>query len=345
MLSRQVMISRYGGPEVLQVIETDVMEPGPGQVLIRTYFAGVNFSDVVARVGMYQAAPSPPVVAGYEVAGVIEEIGPDVTDFQPGDKVYALTNFGGYSSHVAVPIGQVRPLPKNLLLDDAAGLPVTYLTAYLGLMDLGHLRAGQTVLIHNAGGGVGTAAVQVAKTVGCRVLGTASKGKHERLRDLGVDLCIDYRHEDFVAKVLEATNRHGVDLILDSLGPSNYKRDYQLLAPLGRLIMIGIQQRIGRTSSYLSYLRLAYEVLTVRFSPVNMMQTSRTVAGLYLGNLWNRPQPVKEALDQLTVWIEEGKIKPIIDKTFPYHQAPQAHAYIQGRHNFGKVLLDFRNIG
>jgi NADPH:quinone reductase-like Zn-dependent oxidoreductase len=298
----------------------------------------------MARLGLYPGAPKPPFAPGYEIAGEVIDIGTDVKDLAPGDKVFAITRFGGYTSAVAVNRQYLRPVPEGVSLKAAAALPVTYLTAYLMMFDLGHLRPGQTILIHNAGGGVGTAAIQLANIIGARIIGTASAAKHERIRALGVELCIDYNSEDFVPVVKEFTGGRGADLILDAQGPDNFRRSYDALAPLGTLVMYGMQHTIGRTRLLSSPLKLLKEVVLVRFAPVSMMQSNRGVYGFHLGRLWHHLAPVEQALSQLLEWQVEGQIDPIIDRVFPYQEAAEAHTYLQNRRNFGKVLLDFRGV-
>lgn len=344
MIAQQVQIHRHGGPRVLRVVEAPRPAPQAGQVLVRTAFAGVNFADIMTRLGLYPGAPRLPMVPGYEVAGEVVQVGPEVRDLTIGDKVFAITRFGGYGSHVVVPRVQVRVVPQGIPLESAAALPVTYLTAYLMMFELGNLRPGQTILVQSAGGGVGTAAVQLARISGARIFGTASASKHEQLREMGVELCIDYHNEDFVARVKEVTNGRGVDLILDAQGPLSFKRSFEALAPLGTLVMYGVQHNIGRTRVLSSPLKLLREILTVRFAPIPMMNANRGIYGFHLGRLWHHPEPMEAALGRLIAWLSEGRISPVVDKAFPYQQAAQAHTYIQERRNFGKVLLDFRSL-
>lgn len=340
----KVQASRHGGPHVLRMTEADRPKPEPGEVLVRTHYAGINFADIMARLGLYPGAPKPPFTPGYEIAGEVIDIGAGVKDLVPGDRVFAITRFGGYTSAVAVNRQYVRPVPEGVSLQAAAALPVAYLTAYLMMFDLGHLRTGQTILIHNAGGGVGTAAIQLANIIGARIIGTASAAKHERIRALGVELCIDYNADDFNPAVKEATEGRGADLILDAQGPANFRRSYQTLAPLGTLVMYGMQHNIGRTRLLSSPLKLLQEVMLVRFAPVSMMQSNRGVYGFHLGRLWHHLAPVEQALSQLLEWQVEGRIDPIIDHVFPYQAAAEAHTWLQNRKNFGKVLLDFRDV-
>ncbi|UCH11502.1 MAG: zinc-binding dehydrogenase [Fidelibacterota bacterium] len=341
---KRIQVHRHGGPRVLRVVEGPRPDTEPGEILIRTHFAGINFADIMTRMGLYPGAPKLPAVPGIEVAGEVVAVGSGVSKVRPGERVLALTRFGGYSGMVAVPARQVRTVPETISLELVAGLPVTYLTAYLMMFDMGNLKAGESILVHSAGGGVGTAAVQLAWLTGARVFGTASSSKHARLKQMGVDLCIDYNKEDFVQRIMDTTDGRGVDLILDAQGPLFFKRSYQALAPFGTLVMYGVQHNIGRTRLLSAPLKLLREVLAIRFAPVPMMSANRGIYGFHLGHLWHHLEPVEAALEQLLAWLGEGKINPIIDRIFPYYKAAQAHAYIQDRKNFGKVLLDFREV-
>src|SRR5215467_6867296 len=226
---RQIWITRYGPPEVLAVKQAPDPEPRPDEVRIRVEASGVNFADIIGRVGAYPDLPPAPVVPGYEVSGRIDAVGTAVDGQWTGRHVFALTRFGGYADVVCVPIKQVFPCPQGLSTSEAAALPVNYLTAWQLLVVMGSLKKGETVLIHSAGGGVGIAATQIAKHVGAQVIGTASVTKHDRLRALGVDHLIDYRTEDFEARTREITSGRGVELILDPVGGSSLTKGYRLL--------------------------------------------------------------------------------------------------------------------
>ena len=239
---RQVVITRHGAPEVLEVRDALDPAPGTGEVRIAVAAAGVNFADIMARLGLYPDAPAPPVVVGYEVAGYIDAIGPGVTAWHEGDRVIALTRFGGYATRAIVPEGFVFPAPTSLSDVDAAAVPVNYLTAAVALYRLANISAGETVLIHGAGGGVGIAATQPARLRGAVILGTASAAKHDAIRSFGVDHAIDPRRSDVAAEVRRLTNNRGADVILDPLGGASFRVSYRLLAPLGRLIIYGVSR-------------------------------------------------------------------------------------------------------
>jgi NADPH:quinone reductase-like Zn-dependent oxidoreductase len=214
---RQVFITRHGAPEVLEVREATDPVPGAGHVRIRVCAAGVNFADILARLGVYPDAPKPPAVVGYEVAGYIDAVGPRVTHRHEGNRVMALTRFGGYADRVVVPAAFTFPVPARLSEAEAAAVPVNYLTALLALYRMANISAGETVLVHGAAGGVGIAATQLARLRRAIIIGTASASKHETLRAFGVDYAID-RDADVAAEVRRFTKDRGVDVVLDPLG-------------------------------------------------------------------------------------------------------------------------------
>ena len=237
---RQVIIPRFGGPDVFETREVPDPTPGDGEIRIRVRAAGVNFADILARLGLYPDAPKPPMVVGYEVAGHIDAMGRSVVGFSDGDRVVALTRFGGYADAVVVPAAQAFACPDDLSDAEAAAVPVNYLTASLALYRMAALGIGETVLVHNAGGGVGIAATQLARLRRATVIGTASAFKHDALRSFGVDHAIDYRVADVPEEVKKLTHGRGVDVILDPIGGRSFMASYQMLAPLGRLVVFGL---------------------------------------------------------------------------------------------------------
>lgn len=335
---RQVFIPRIGGPDVLEVRQAPDPDPGPGQVRVRVAAAGVNFADVMARMGLYPDAPRLPAVVGYEVSGRVDAIGAGVIDVAPGARVLALTRFGGYSDVVCVPAAQVLPIPASLSDEKAAAIPVNYLTAWIMLVRLGNVQPGEKVLVHAAAGGVGVAALQLCRWRGAQVIGTASPGKHERLRQLGAAECIDYTTKDFQAEVRRLTGGRGVDVVLDAVGGRSFAKSYQSLAPLGRLFMFGVSSFApGQKRSLLAALRGFFAL--PRFAPVPLMNENRGVFGVNMGHLWDRADELRDMLEQILALVAAGTLDPMVDKTFPFERAGEAHAYLQERKNFGKVLL------
>jgi NADPH:quinone reductase-like Zn-dependent oxidoreductase len=234
--------TKNGGYDVLQVQERPDPPVGPGEVRIAVKAAGINFADTMARLGLYPDAPKTPCVMGYEVSGLVESVGDGVGEHAVGDRVIAGTQFGGQAELVVVPEAQVLPLPERLSFEQGAAFPVNYGTAYAALIVMGSLREGNRLLIHAAAGGVGIAATQIARNVGAEIFGTASPAKHDAIRAQGVQHPIDYRNQDFEAETMRITGGEGVDLIIDALGPTSFRKDYRLLRPGGRMVMYGLSE-------------------------------------------------------------------------------------------------------
>jgi NADPH:quinone reductase-like Zn-dependent oxidoreductase len=333
---RQVWISRRGGPEVLEVRDADDPKPGKGEVRIRVGAAGINFADILARMGLYPDAPPLPCVVGYEVGGKVDAVGDGVTDLAQGDRVLAMTRFGGYSDTVVVPQAQASKIPEDLSFEMAAAIPVNDLTAWLMLVKLGNVSEGDRVLVHAAAGGVGQAAVQICRWKGATVIGTASKGKHARLRELGVEHVIDYRNEDFEAVIEERVGK--VDIALDAVGGESFAKSYRVLRPMGRLFVFGVSSFApGKTRSLLSAIGGLLKM--PKFKPVALMDDNRGVFGVNLGHLWDELDRLRPMLDAIRDRVEAGDFTPVVDETFSFTDAGKAHEYIQDRRNFGKVVL------
>ena len=332
---RSVWIPKAGPPEVLQVRDGPDPVPRAGEALIRVRASGVNFADVAARLGVYPDAPPFPCVVGYEVAGVVEQA-PGADGLVPGQRVTALTRFGGYAETVAVPAAQVFPLPDGLSFEQGAAIPVNYLTAVLMLRHFGNVRAGDRVLVHAAAGGVGMAAIQLCRAAGAEVIGTASASKHAVLREHGVAHAIDYRTEDFEQAVKRITGGRGVDVVLDATGA--FRKSYRCLAPLGRLVCFGFSAAAsGMTPNRLAALP---KLLALPwFHPVQLMNANKAVIGVNLGHLWDRIDLLRREMLTLLSDAQAGRIAPVVGKTFPLPEAAAAHRYIQERRNVGKVLL------
>jgi len=322
---RSVWITRPGGPEVLEVRETPDPVPGPGEVRVRVRAAGVNFAEVMARMGLYPDAPKLPAVVGYEVAGVVDQVGDGVVAPAVGSRVLGLTRFGGQ--------------PEGMTFEEGAALPVNYVTAYHMLFEVGHLREGQSLLVHMAAGGVGIAALQLARTVpGVTVFGTASAPKHEVIRAEGCHHPIDYRAVDYAAEVRRLTGGRGVHLVLDALGGSDWKKGYGLLRPAGMLVMFGFANIASGERR--SLLHLAAQALRIpRFSPLALMSDNRAVAGVNIGHLWGEVDLMMGEIRALLELYRKGAVKPRVDSSFPFARAADAHRRIHDRKNVGKVLL------
>jgi NADPH:quinone reductase-like Zn-dependent oxidoreductase len=335
---RQVWITRKGAPNVLQVREAPDPTPNPGEVRVRAVACGVNFADVMARMGLYPDAPPLPCVVGYEVAGTVDAVGAGVKSVKPGDRVLALCRFGGYADVIVAPEVQVIPIPAKLSFEKAAAIPVNYITAWIMLVKLGNLARGERVLIHAAAGGVGQAALQLAKWRGAEVFGTASASKHERLRSLGVAHCIDYHSQDFEAEIARITNGKGVHVVIDAVGGKSFGKSYRSLAPMGRLFMFGVSalapgEKLNPIAAVRGFLAMR------SFKPIPLMNENRGVFGVNMGHLWDYAGDLRAMIEEMLALFEQGVLDPLVDKTFTFENAGDSHAYLQAHKNFGKVLL------
>ncbi len=335
---RQMFIVGNGGPEVLQLRESPDPTPGPSQLRVRVRASGVNFADILARQGLYPDAPKKPCVVGYEFSGVADSVGPGVSPDWIGREVFGLTRFGGYSDVVVVPENQVFAKPAPLSHEQAAAIPVNYLTAWQLMVIVGSLRADETVLIHNAGGGVGLAAIDIARHLGARSIGTASARKHAFLKERGLTEAIDYTQGDWTPELMRLTGDRGVELILDALGGGHWKKSYKALRHTGRLGMFGIST--ATESKLPGPLRLLSVVASLPlFNPISLMNDNRAVFGVNMGHLWHEVEKIRVWMGALLQGVEDGWVRPHVDAAFPLEKVGEAQAYIEARRNTGKVVL------
>ena len=335
---RQVVTTANGGVEVLKVQEAPDPTPAKGEVVVQVKAAGLNFADILARQGLYPDGPKKPCVMGYEVAGVIEAVGEAVDPQLAGKSVVAMTRFRGQAEKVAIAANQLFVKPESLSFELAAAIPVNYLTAYALLVVMGSLHPGEAVLIHNAGGGVGLAAIDIAQKIGATTYGTASPGKHEFLRERGLDHTIDYRNQDWLPILKELTDGRGVDLVIDPIGGSHWKKSYAALRHTGRLGMFGVSTASANgLKGKLKMIKAAVQM--PRFHPIGLLNKNRGVFGLNLGHMWHEPEKVAMWMKVILEGVNEGWVRPHVDKTFPFAQAGEAHSYMEARKNIGKVVL------
>ncbi len=336
---KALVIQRHGPPDVLRVEERPDPEPGPGELRIRVRAAGINFADLLARVGFYEDAPDPPCVVGYEVAGEVDQVGEGVTDFEVGQRVVGGTRFGGQAELAVCGEGAVVPLPDSWSFEQGAALPVNYSTAYASLIRFGALRPGERVLIQAAAGGVGTAAAQIAKATGAEVFGTASARKHDAISKLGVDHPIDYRSQDFVKEVRRITGeKKPLDLVLDGIGGSSFRKGFSLLRAGGRLVCIGASAiQPGEERNWLKALTVLAQMPL--FHPVQLMRQSKAVIGLNMLTLWDEHGTLADYVEPLTEWAQDGRIDPVVAEAFPLERGADAHRSMHEGRNIGKVVL------
>jgi NADPH:quinone reductase-like Zn-dependent oxidoreductase len=329
---RAVVITKHGGPGVLEVQEQPDPQIGPGEVRIDVAAAGINFADVMARMGLYPDAPKTPCVVGYEVSGTILELGEGVEGLSYGQRVVAVTKFGGYASQVVVPQDDVFALPDELSFEQGAAIPVNYGTAWAALIGYGSLQPGERVLVHSAGGGVGIAATQIAKRAGAEVYGTASPGKHSRCEEIGVDHAIDYRQSGWEQDLPK------FDVILDAVGGKSFRTDYAMLRAGGRLVAFGASALVsGQRRNLVTAMRTVIRM--PRFNMIKQMSESKAVIGLNMYSLWKDRGTLQPWIAPLREMLDDGTVKPVVAGDFAFEDAGAAQTMITERRNVGKVVL------
>jgi NADPH:quinone reductase-like Zn-dependent oxidoreductase len=329
---KAVVITKHGGPGVLQVQEQPDPRPGPGQVRVDVAASGINFADVMARMGLYPDAPDTPCVVGYEVAGTVVEVGEGVESLTPGQRVFASTQFGGYASQVVPMASDVVALPDELSFEQGAAIPVNYGTAWAGLIGYGNLQPGERVLIHSAGAGVGIAATQIANRAGVEVYGTASPGKHARCVELGLEHAIDYTKPGWERGLPK------FDVIMDAVGGASFRRSYNLLRPGGRLVAFGASAVVsGERKNVVTALRAVARM--PRFNLIKQMSESKAVIGLNMLSLWKDRGTLEPWIAPLREMLDDGTIKPVVAEAFSFEDAGAAQNMITERRNVGKVVL------
>ena len=338
-MARRVEFTKAGSPSTIRVTEMPMPEPKQGQVRVKVAFAGINFADLLMRLGFYQPRPPYPFTPGYEVSGVIDALGDDESQFTIGQRVVAAMSTGGQSSHVVVDAQRVLPLPEEISLETAAAMPVTYLTAHHMLHHLGHLDENESVLIHGGAGGVGTAALQLCQWAGVsKVWATASGSKSEIIESYG-GRAIDRHNQDFVSIIKKETDNQGVDHILDPIGGDNLTRSLSVLKEGGRLYTYGMSA-VAPTSKR-SMLRsfLAWRKPPA-FDPLRLMTRNRGVFGVHMGT-WKNEAVMLKQLQRIMEGVLAGALNPVIDSIFDVEDVAKAHQHLHDGKNIGKVLLRF----
>ncbi len=322
---KAITIPAPGNPDALVPADVDAPTAKPGEVVVDVVAAGVNRADVMQRMGHYDPPEGTSPLPGLEVSGRVSALGADVEGWQVGDEVCALLTGGGYAEQVAVPVGQLFPVPRGIDLIQAAALPEVTSTVWSNVFMTAGLQPGQVLLIHGGSSGIGTMAIQLAREVAARVAVTAGSGeKLEVCRQLGAEILVNYRDEDFVERVRAATEGHGADVILDNIGAKYLERNVELLAPNGRLVIIGLQG--GRSAE------------------INLGAMLAKRCALIATTLRGRPADEKATIVAAVrehVWplIEAGRVKPVVHSTHPLARAADAHREMEASTHIGKILL------
>ncbi len=335
---RAYLLTRHGSPDVLRIHDLPDPEPGPGEVAVRVRAIGINYAEVLSRKGLYGWAPKLPYVPGMEAAGRIEAVGAGVSEEHVGEEVLVGAQYGAYAERIVVPASQALPAPPGYSLEESAAFAVNYLTAWVSLVEMARLRPTDRVLVSAAAGGVGTAAVQIARAFGCRVVGMAgSDDKLERVRALGADATVNYRSPDFPRRLEEAVGGRAIDVALEFVGGEVFRRSMASLAPFGRLVVAGYASMDLKRWNPVTWWR------TWRDAPrVNVMKLAEASTGLlatHVGYLLPDVDRLRRVWQELTAFVEEHGIRPVVGSTFPFHELPDAHRFMESRRSVGKIVV------
>ncbi|XP_025020417.1 synaptic vesicle membrane protein VAT-1 homolog isoform X2 [Python bivittatus] len=339
---RALVLTGFGGYEKVKVQTRQLPQaepsPGAGQVSVQVRACGLNFADLLARQGLYERLPAPPVSPGMEAAGIVLAVGEGVSSPKVGDKVMVMARSGLWQEIVTVQANQTFLMPEGMSFEEAAAFLVNYITAYMVLFDFGNLRPNQSVLVHMAAGGVGTAAVQLCKTVeNVTIFGTASASKHEALRENGVTHPIDYRAADYVAEVRKISPK-GVDVVLDPLGGSDTTKGFHLLKPMGKLVTYGVANLLtGQRKNLMAMAKTWWNQFSI--NALQLLHLNKAVCGYHLGYLDEEVELLTAVVTKLIALYNQGKIKPKVDSVWPFEQVVDAMKQMQEKKNVGKVVL------
>ncbi len=340
---RKVVVHRPGGHERLELEEHPTPSVGPGEVRIEVEAAGVNFADCLIRMGLYKSSRDQvgwPVTPGFEVAGRVAELGAGVEGPSVGERVIGVTLFGGYATDIVLPVLQVFPIPASLDIEQAAAFPSPLLTAYYGLIHMANARAGESMLVHSAAGGVGGGLVQLGRVIGCRVVGVVGAShKVETARALGADEVIDRSTEDLWARAEELAP-NGYDLVFDANGVSTLWESFRHLGRPGKLVVYGFHTMLAKGASRPSWPRIVWSWLrTPRFDPLRMTNSNRSVLAFNLSYLFAQADLFAEIMTRLLEWLEAGRVVAPPVTLFPFDQVAGAHRAIESGETVGKLVL------
>lgn len=340
---KKIVIDKAGGYDRLKCKEFPTPKPGKGEVLIEVRASGVNFADCVVRMGLYSSAKEFvgwPITPGFEVSGVVLEVGAGVSKFTPGQKVIAITLFGGYTTHLTISEEQVFALPESLNFLEGAAIPAIFLTAYYALFELAHPRKNNSLLVHSAAGGVGSTLVQFGKIAGCHVVGVVgSPHKVDYVKKMGANAVIDKSSQNLWQEA-EKLAPDGYDVILDANGAETLKESYRHLDFGGKLVVYGFHTMFSKGRGKPSWPKLVWDYWkTPCFNPLTMTKDNHSVLAFNLSYLFKKNDVLQEALNTMLNWIKEGKATPPFIQTYPLEQAAEAHRDLESGQTIGKLVL------
>jgi len=337
---KKILVNGPGSYNKLKIRTSEIPIPASGEVLIENRAIGVNFADCCVRMGVYASAKKYvgwPITPGFEVAGVVQAVGSNVRNFSPGQKVMALTRFGGYATHLTVPENQVFPLPEGWDFSQGAAFPTIFLTAYYGLFELAHPHPEQTILVHSAAGGVGSALVQLGQLAGCPVIGVV--GSSHKVKETEANFIIDKSTQD-LWKEVEKICPQGCDVILDANGVETLRESYRHLSPGGKLVVYGFHTMLSKNRGTPNWFKVIWDYLrTPRFNPLNMTSDNHSVMAFNLSFLFERNERLQNAMKILMGWVAEEKIKPPKITTVPFDEVAEAHRLLETGQSTGKIVL------
>jgi len=335
---KAIQLVRYGNASnAFQINEIERKDPGPNEVGIKVHYSGLNFADVMARRGLYPDAPPNPAVLGYDVTGTVESVGSEVTEFKPGDKVTALSRFGGYAEYVNTMSEGVVRIPEGYDEAAATALATQACTAYYAAAYMVKLRKGDKVLVHAAAGGVGSIICQIAKSKGCEIYGTASPSKHDLLREAGVDHPVDYRNKDFYEVISQLAGGHKLDFAFDSIGGKTFRKSYKLLQACGTIVSYGAADQLSGGNKLKALgAALGFGI----YSPIQFLMASKSLIAINMLRVADhRPQLFKELFESVIAMAQEGIIRPRVAKVFEHTEMDKAHELLESRKSAGKVVV------
>lgn len=336
---KAAIVTKYGGPEVLEIRETPTPKPAPDQILVKVRAIGLNFADVMGRFGVYPGTPQPPFILGLEFSGEVVEVGSNVTLFKGGERVMGYSRHGSHAEYVCVNESLAIELPSSMSFEDGASFLVVFLTAYHGIVRLANIRKGEKLLVHAAAGGAGVATLQLGRYLGAEIYGTAgTEEKVELARKNGAHHAINYNTSDFAEVIKHLTNNYGVDVVMDSVGGLVYDKSWNLLAQMGRYVLYGLAAIASQGA--LNKLKAATIISVMKpIFPVQLMSANKAIFGFNLGTLKGKEAYFREATQEMLHLYDRGILKPLIGRVFPFSDIVEAHRALQTRQTTGKVVV------